>query len=102
MIGPALPSRSPNQSRRVSRDELLQADLELIAARQDELVTALDEFSETVATKEDVRAVGSAVTSTRRLLEQHMQEEMEERKRAASRHEALMSILGDMMGKIKD
>lgn len=79
---------------------MVESLLEEVVARQAVTQETLRQIQEDSATKADFRLVHQEIRATRQLLEQHMKEEAEERKARASRDQAVMGMLGDILSRL--
>ncbi len=90
-IRPQLPKRPP---------EVIEALLEEVVARQATTQDLLEKLVGGSPTKADYQLVYQETRATRSLLVRHMTEEATERAARAKRDEAVMGMLGDILGRL--
>ena len=98
----ATAQNGPNPPKQATKrpPEVIEALLEEVVARQASSTALLEKLAEDSPTKSDFRLVYQETRATRKLLEQHMKEEVEERKARAHRDQAIMGMLGDILARL--
>lgn len=89
-------ARAPAQR---SAGETLLAE---IAQKQTNIEMLLQRLLLEVPTKQEVQLVYQRTRSTRKLLDQHIQDQKAEMENAGIRHQALLGLLGEILGRLPE
>lgn len=96
-IGGNGPAALPKRDAAANEALLEQAVIKLAS-----LAASFDKFFEDAPSRAQLQEVYLEARSARRLLEQHIRNDVDERRAAAIRHDAVMSMMGDILARLPE